>query len=132
VGGGPVPWPRPFSANQLFWKGGSFCARSSQVDHQSKTQRTSDPLHSIKSGVDVLLVDELGCLSLKPEQSNILFKLMEERHHRHATIITTNLSYDEWGNFLANPTIVDALFRRVRNYCHTIRIDGPSLRNPQG
>ena len=43
-----------------------------------------------------------------------------------------NLSYDEWGNFLGNPTMVDALLSRVRHYCHTIRIDGPSLRDPQG
>ena len=43
-----------------------------------------------------------------------------------------NLSYDEWGNFLGNPTMVDALLSRVRHYCQTIRIDGPSLRDPQG
>ena len=43
-----------------------------------------------------------------------------------------NLSYDEWGNFLGNPTMVDALLSRVRHYCHTIRIDGPSLLDPQG
>ena len=82
--------------------------------------------------LDVLLIDDLGYLTLKPEQSNIFFKLMEERYHRHATIITTNLGYDEWGNFLGNPTMVDALLSRVRHYCHTVRIDGPSLRDPQG
>jgi DNA replication protein DnaC len=82
--------------------------------------------------LDVLLVDELGYLNLKPEQSNIFFKLMEERYHRHSTIITTNLGFDEWGNFLGNPTMVDALLSRVRHYCHTVRIDGPSLRDPQG
>ena len=82
--------------------------------------------------LDVLLVDEMGYVTLKPEQSNIFFKLMEERYHRHSTIITTNLSYDEWGNFLGNPAMVDALLSRVRHYCHTIRIDGPSLRDPQG
>jgi DNA replication protein DnaC len=82
--------------------------------------------------LDVLLVDELGYLNLKPEQSNIFFKLMEERYHRHSTIITTNLGYEEWGNFLGNPTMVDALLSRVRRYCQTIRIDGPSLRDPQG
>ena len=70
--------------------------------------------------------------TLKPEQSNIFFKLTEERYHRHASIIITNLSYDEWGNFLGNPAMVDALLSRVRHYCHTIRIDGPSLRDPQG
>jgi len=30
-------------------------------------------------------------LNLKPEQSNIFFKLMEERYRQHSTIITTNL-----------------------------------------
>ena len=43
-----------------------------------------------------------------------------------------NLDYGEWGNFLGNPTMVDAMLSRVRHYCHTIRIDGPSLRDPQG
>ncbi|MHB1865853.1 MAG: hypothetical protein ACYCPS_06905 [Candidatus Saccharimonadales bacterium] len=28
--------------------------------------------------------------------------------------------------------MVDALLSRVRHYCHTLRIDGPSLRDPQG
>jgi len=41
-------------------------------------------------------------LNLKPEQSNIFFKLMEERYHQHPTIITTNLVYDEWPNFLGS------------------------------
>src|SRR5258708_13295229 len=45
--------------------------------------------------LDVLLIDEFGYLNLKPEQSNTFFKLMEERYHRHSTIITTNLGYDQ-------------------------------------
>jgi len=82
--------------------------------------------------LDVLLIDELSYVNLKPEQSNILFKLMEERYHRHATIVTTNLDYPEWRNFLGNPAMVDALLSRIRHYCHTLRIDGPSLRDPHG
>src|ERR1700685_453531 len=81
---------------------------------------------------DVLLIDEFGYLNLKPEQSNAFFKLMEERYHRHATIITTILIYDEWQNFLGNKAMVDALLSRVRHYCHTVTINGPSLRDPQG
>ena len=77
-------------------------------------------------------VDELGYLNVKPEQANIFFKLMEERYHRHSTIITTNLEYEEWRNFLGNPAMVDALLSRVRHYCHTIHVDGPPLREPQG
>jgi len=42
----------------------------------------------------------MGYLNLRPEQTNIFFKLMEERYRQHATIITTNLDYSEWANFL--------------------------------
>jgi DNA replication protein DnaC len=99
--------------------------------YASLADRSTRQLLNRLMRLDVLLIDELGYLTLKPEQSNIFFKLMEERYHRHATIITTNLSYDEWGNFLGNPAMVDALLSRVRHYCHTLRIDGPSLREPQ-
>lgn len=100
--------------------------------YASLADRSSRQLLNRLSRLDVLLIDELGYLTLKPEQSNIFFKLMEERYHRHSTIITTNLGYEEWGNFLANPTMVNALLSRVRHYCHTLEIDGPSLREPQG
>ena len=76
------------------------------------------------------LIDEFGYLNLKLEQSNTFFKLMEERYTRHSTILTTNLGYDEWQNFLGK-SMVEAL-RRVRHYCHTVTINGPSLREPQG
>jgi DNA replication protein DnaC len=82
--------------------------------------------------VDVLVVDELGYLNLKPEQTNIFFELMEERYRRRSTITTTNLEYDEWHNFLGNKALVDALLSRLRHQCHTIRIEGPCLRERQG
>ena len=43
-----------------------------------------------------------------------------------------NLGYDEWQNFLGNKAMVEAPLSRVRHYCHTVTIDGPSLREPQG
>jgi DNA replication protein DnaC len=100
--------------------------------YASLADRSTRQLLNRLMRLDVLLVDELGYINLRPEQCNIFFKLMEERYHRHSTIITTNLSYDEWANFLGNPTMVEALLSRVRHYCHTVRIDGPSLRDPQG
>ena len=78
------------------------------------------------------LIDEMGYLTLRPEQSNIFFKLMEERYRRRASIITTNLDYDDWLNFLGNKYMVTALLSRLRHQCTTIKIDGPSLREPQG
>lgn len=81
--------------------------------------------------VEVLLIDELGYLNLRPEQSNIFFKLMEERYVRKAcTLITTNLEYDEWYGFLGQKAMVGALLDRLRHRCVTLRVDGPSLRSP--
>jgi len=99
--------------------------------YASLADRSSRKLINRLARVDVLVVDEMGYLNLKPEQTNIFFKLMEERYRRKATIITTNLKYDEWHNFLGNKPLVDALLSRLRHQCHTVEIDGPSLRDPQ-
>ncbi len=83
-------------------------------------------------GYDVLLIDEFGYLNLRPEQCNMFFKLMEERYTKKATIITTNLDYEQWYDFLGQKPMVQALLDRLRHRCHTIRIEGASLRDPTG
>lgn len=81
--------------------------------------------------VDLLVVDEMGYLNLRPEQCNAFFKLMHERYGKRSTIITTNLDYPLWYEFLGNKKMVKALLDRLRHRCHTIKIQGQSLRKPQ-
>jgi DNA replication protein DnaC len=100
--------------------------------YASLADRSTRQLVRRLARVDVLQIDELGYVNVKPEQANIFFKLMEERYRQHATVITTNLIYDEWPNFLGNRLMVEALLSRLRHYCHTVHIKGPSLRDPQG
>jgi DNA replication protein DnaC len=100
--------------------------------YASLADRSSRHLLARLSRIDALLIDELGYLNLRPEQTNIFFKLMEERYLRRPTIITTNLDYAEWPGLLGNPALVDALLSRLRHRCHTVRINGPSLRAVQG
>jgi DNA replication protein DnaC len=69
-------------------------------------------------------------LNLHPEQSNIFFKLMEERYGQKPTLITTNLEYDDWSEFFGQKAMVSALLDRLRHRCLTLRIEGPSLRTP--
>jgi hypothetical protein len=58
------------------------------------------------------------------------------RSYRHLLRIkmdsALNLGYDEWPNFLGNRPMVEALLSRLRHYCHTVLIKGPSLRELQG
>ena len=98
--------------------------------YASLADRSSRRLLRRLARVDLLVVDEMGYLNLRPEQTNIFFKLMEERYRRKPTIITTNLDYEEWANFLGHKELTRALLSRLRQYCHTVRIDGPSLREP--
>jgi DNA replication protein DnaC len=100
--------------------------------YASLADRSSTKLLRRLAKLDLLVIDEMGYLNLRPEQTNIFFRLMEERYNRKATLITTNLEYDEWHEFLANRSMVEALLSRLRHRCHTLRIDGPSLREPQG
>jgi DNA replication protein DnaC len=100
--------------------------------YASLADRSSRKLLNRLARLDLLVIDEMGYLNLKPEQTNIFFKLMEERYNHRATLITTNLDYDEWHHFLGQRPMVEALLSRLRHRCHTLRIDGPSLREPQG
>ena len=79
---------------------------------------------------DILVIDELGYLTLKKEQANAFFKLMEGRYGKKSMIITTNLDYSEWYELFQRKSLVDALLDRLKHRCITIRIDGPSLRVP--
>lgn len=98
----------------------------------SLADRSSRALLNRLARVDVLVIDEMGYLNVKPEQANIFYRLMEERHRRKPTVITTNLAYDEWHGFLGNKNLVEALLSRLRNQCHTIHVNGPTLRTQQG
>jgi DNA replication protein DnaC len=100
--------------------------------YASLADRSSRRLINNLARVDLLVIDEMGYLNLRPEQTNVFFKLMEERYLKRPTIITTNLAYDEWHSFLGNKALVEALLSRLRHKCHTVHITGPSLRAPQG
>lgn len=100
--------------------------------YASLADRSSRRLLDRLARFDVLLIDEMGYLNLRPEQSNAFFKLMEMRYRKHATLITTNLDYDDWYGFLGQKQMVAALLDRLRHHCQTLRIEGPSLRAPTG
>lgn len=100
--------------------------------YASVADRSSRKLLNTLVKIDVLCIDELGYANIKPEQTNIFFKLMEERHHRRPTLLTTNLPFPAWQDFLGNAALTKALLSRLRERCHTITIEGPCIRAQTG
>ena len=98
--------------------------------YASLADRTTPKLLRRLCRYDLLLIDELGYLTLRAEQVNAFFKLMGERYGKKSTIITTNLDYPEWYDLFQRKSLVDALLDRLKHHCITIRINGPSLRVP--
>ena len=100
--------------------------------YASIADRASRKLIQRWARLHVLLIDEVGYLNLRPEQTNIFFQLMEERCRRKPTLITTNLEYPQGARLLGNKDLTEALLSRLRHQCQTIPINEPSLREPQG
>lgn len=99
--------------------------------YASLADRSTPKLIKRLCNYPILLIDELGYLTLKPEQVNSFFKLMGERYAKSSTIITTNLDYSDWYGLFQKKALVDALLDRLKHRCITITIDGPSLRSPE-
>jgi DNA replication protein DnaC len=99
--------------------------------YASLADRTTTRLLAQMSRMRPLVIDELGYLTLKPEQANAFFRLMDQRYNRVSTMITTNLDLPDWYGLFDKKSLVDALLDRLQHHCITIRIDGPSLRSPE-
>jgi DNA replication protein DnaC len=99
--------------------------------YASLADKTTSKLLNSLSNDDVLVIDELGYLTLTPEQINIFFKLIDMRYQKKATLITTNLDFESWYEVFKNKELVDAMLDRLKHNCATIYIDGPSLRSPK-
>jgi DNA replication protein DnaC len=97
--------------------------------YASLADRSTTKLLNALCRYDILLLDELGYLTLNKEQMNAFFKLMKERYEAgKSTIITTNLEPENWYHLLKPKDMVDALLDRLYHRCVVIKIDGQSLR----
>ncbi len=62
---------------------------------------------------DCLLIDELGYIEIEPAQVGLFFTLMQRRHRKRPTLITTNLGFSDWCSFLKNAHLTVALIDRL-------------------
>jgi DNA replication protein DnaC len=93
---------------------------SSPVGRNGRLQRYIRP--------QVLVVDEVGYTRLNPNQAQQLFGLVAARYERGAMLVTSNLSFAEWGGLLGDEVLETALLDRLLHHAEVVTINGRSYR----
>jgi DNA replication protein DnaC len=71
---------------------------------------------------DLLILDDLRSIPTKPEYANLFYDLVEARHGRRSTIVSSNLSVKLWGKVLGNVALTASLVDRLMDRAHVINI----------
>jgi DNA replication protein DnaC len=78
--------------------------------------------------VQLLILDDWGLAPLAPEQRRDLLEIMDDRHGRTATIVTSQLPVDAWHATIGDPTLADAILDRLVHNAHRLTLKGDSMR----
>ncbi len=80
---------------------------------------------------DLLVIDEVGYLSYSNRHADLLFELINRRHEKKSTLITTNKSFSEWSEVFPNASCVVAMIDRLVHHAEIIPIKGESYRHKE-
>jgi len=76
----------------------------------------------------LLILDDFGLAPLKEHERRDLLEVIEDRHGRGATLVTSQLPFEHWHEAVADPTLADAILDRLVHQAHRISLKGPSMR----
>jgi DNA replication protein DnaC len=77
---------------------------------------------------DLLVLDDWGLAPLNAEGRRDLMEVVDDRHGRRSTVVTSQLPVDAWHALIGDPTIADAMLDRLVHNAHRITLSGHSLR----
>jgi DNA replication protein DnaC len=78
--------------------------------------------------VELLILDDWGLATLTQEQGRDLLEIVDDRHDRGSTIVTSQLPVDHRHEAIANPTVADAILDRLVHNAHRLTLNGDSMR----
>ena len=80
---------------------------------------------------DLLVIDEVGYLSYSNRHADLLFELINRRHEKKSTLITTNKAFSEWSEVFPNASCVVAMIDRLVHHAEILSIKGNSYRRKE-
>jgi DNA replication protein DnaC len=75
--------------------------------------------------VELPILDDWGLAPLTSQQGRDLLEIVDDRHGRGSTILTSQLPVDHW-----HEVIADAVLDRLVHTAHRLALDGETLRKP--
>ena len=95
----------------------------------SSTRNTS----AVKTGdsracYELLILDDLGMGKLREAQRHDLLEVLEDRYDERSTIVTSQLPFDKWHDWVGDPTIADAILDRLVHNAYKVELKGESQR----
>jgi DNA replication protein DnaC len=78
--------------------------------------------------VELLILDDWGLANLTPDQGRDLLEILDDRHGRGSTIVTSQVDVKHWHEMIANPTVADAILDRLVHNAHRLSLTGESMR----
>jgi DNA replication protein DnaC len=76
----------------------------------------------------LIILDDFGLQPLHQDAKLALLQILEERHGRRSTLVTSQLPVSAWYEYLNEPTVADAIMDRLTAGAHRIELKGESLR----
>ena len=76
----------------------------------------------------LLVIDELGFVPLSKTGAELLFEVFSQRYERGATLVTSNLPFDEWTKIFGSERLTGALLDRLTHHVHILEMNGESYR----
>jgi len=89
---------------------------------QALADRSEQKLLKRYASYDCLIIDEVGYVEVEPAQVGQFFTLMQKRHKKKTTLLTSNLGFSEWGSFLHNKQLTAALISRLTEISYVINM----------
>ncbi len=77
---------------------------------------------------DLIVLDEWGYLPLHQEGARLLFEVISKCYEQKSIIITTNMEFSHWKNFLFDEKLTIAILDRIIHYSHLVIFDRDSYR----
>ena len=90
--------------------------------YKSVADHSEEKVINTFAAYDCLLIDELGYIEVEPVQVGLFFTLMNRRHKKRSTLITSNLGFSEWVSFLKNDHLTAALIDRLTESTHILNM----------